>query len=71
MREHQYHWTTRTKESRAGFGLYMEGKKWTPLFEKTESFPERIMASTANVPRSDLATLNHVRGFVKSDSRPF
>lgn len=40
-----------------------------PLFEKTESFPERVMASAVDIIRSDLATLNrHVREFGKRDS---
>ena len=44
--------------------IWEEDNELLPLFEKTESFPERIMASAVNV-----AALNrHVREFGKWDS---
>jgi hypothetical protein len=49
--------------------IWEEENELLPLFEKTESFPERVMASAANIIRSDLATLNrHVREFGKWDA---
>jgi len=49
--------------------IWEEDNELLPLFEKTESFPERIMASAVNIIRSDLAALNrHVREFGKWDS---
>jgi hypothetical protein len=49
--------------------IWEEENELLPLFEKTESFPERVMASAAYIIRSDLATLNrHVREFGKWDA---
>jgi len=49
--------------------IWEEDHELLPLFEKTESFPERIMASAVNIIRSNLAALNrHVREFGKWDS---
>jgi hypothetical protein len=49
--------------------IWEEDNELLPLFEKTESFPERIMTSAVNIIRSDLTTLNrHVREFGKWDS---
>ena len=49
--------------------IWEEENGLLPLFEKTESFPERVMASAASIIRSDLATLNrHVREFGQWDS---
>jgi hypothetical protein len=49
--------------------IWEEENGLLPLFEETQSFPERVMASAANIIRSDLATLNrHVREFGKWDS---
>jgi hypothetical protein len=47
--------------------LWEEEHGLLPLFEKSESFPESIMASATNIRRSDLATLNHVRAFGKCE----
>jgi len=47
----------------------MGGRKWTAsirVFEKTESFPERIKASAKYSPFRSCYT--HVRGFGKCDS---
>jgi hypothetical protein len=49
--------------------IWKEDNELLPLFEKTKSFPERMMASAVNIIRSDLATLNrHVQEFGKWDS---
>jgi len=49
--------------------IWEEDHELLPLFEKTESFPEIIMASAVNIIRSNLAALNrHVREFGKWDS---